>query len=633
MSAQRRDTRAWVGWLGWLAAAHTGAGAAQPAWEAMPPATSAVQRPTPRWELVPDNEVIAQPTGADAPAQPLAQGRSKTVPANLPEPVPADFFRPLTLGAAVPTANQLPDQQVQVSVFTLAPVAGGGAAGGTGNQNYATRLDASLTDRLQLSAFYSYADDPLYAPITGKRVQPSNFWESYGGSLQWRLAADPSSRIAGMAGERWNLAISTSLEGWNVGSGGCDSFQCRGQTNYSPNIFNNSGQRVFTRNVVGSVALPFSWNSSPQWQFTLTPGASFLPSTQGAGQGGAGTFYGSSAWLAAGALWRARPGLQLFGSGAMPFGPGTNSFDSNLVYSRVPILTGGLQWWLNPRIGLNGQLTNGWGATPATAMLALPSDNRLGYSAAFSYVPGALDTPQQPLSRRRWSMASGGLTVNTALVPPDGTTELWFNADTKGNLFGSLAYSISNIFQFDVFQAGAFEDVQAASSEAAGLVSTYEANGNFNWRIGGKAVAFSPLRGAPLWGAGRISVGRNNAPNSYQGYVFAETVNTWEANSWLAFNINPKLAWSGVGTPWGFGISANVQLGPSFQLIPEINLVGSNLESSNATLALRWLALRQGERRSANVDLYVSNASGLLDMGQLVRTTNARAGLLISVTL
>jgi hypothetical protein len=75
-----------------------------------------------------------------------------------------------------------------------------------------------------------------------------------------------------------------------------------------------------------------------------------------------------------------------------------------------------------------------------------------------------------------------------------------------------------------------------------------------------------------------------------------------------------------------------VQLGPSFQLIPELNLVGSEIAASNGTLALRWLALRRGEKASANLDLYVSNASGLLDMGQLLRTGNTRVGTRLSVT-
>jgi hypothetical protein len=613
-----------------LCACLTQTAGAQPAWEPVPP-DSATASIAPRWELVPPDEVIAQPSLSSQPAQPLTHGTSPPVIHAGASPIPADFLRPITLGVAVPTANQLPALEVQINAYTLSSL-GKGAAGGTGNQNYAARIDAALSERLQLSAFYANADDPLDAPITGLSQQPGNFWESYGGALQWRLAADASARFAGAAGARWNLALAGSLERWTVGSGGCDSFQCKGQNDASPNIFNNSGQRVFTRNLVGSVALPFSWNATSQWQFSLTPGASFLPSTQGAGQGGAGTFYGNNVWLAGGALWRAWPGLQVFGSALMPFGPGTNSFNANLAYSRVPILSGGLQWSLNPRLALSGMLTNGWGATPATALLALPSSNRLGYAANVVFTPGGVDTPQPALTPRQWSLASGGLTVNTALVPPSGTTQLWANADSDGNLFGFLGYSLSNIFQFDLFKTGAFINVAPANPYTAGFTTTYTTSAAPQWRFGGKAVGFSPLRGAPFWGAGHISLGREYPPGSGQGYVFVETINTWEANPWLAFNANPKLAWSGIGVPWAVGLSANVQLGPSFQLIPEVNLVGSNVDSSNGTLALRWLALRRGIRGSASMDVYVSNASGLLDMGQLLRTTTVRVGTRLSVT-
>ena len=89
----------------------------------------------------------------------------------------------------------------------------------------------------------------------------------------------------------------------------------------------------------------------------------------------------------------------------------------------------------------------------------------------------------------------------------------------------------------------------------------------------------------------------------------------------MAFNLNPKLAWSGVSIPWGVGLSANIQLGPSFQLIPELNVVGSQISASNATLALRWLATS-----STNLEVYVSNAAGLVDMGQLIENSNLRVG-------
>lgn len=545
---------------------------------------------------------IARPPTSAAEAQALLDGL---------KPTAADFTPQLRLGEAVPTAQQLGDQQGQFSVFQLAPLGGAkqGGGGGTGNQNYAARLDAGITDQVQISAFYSVADDPLYAPITGKTIQPANFWESYGGALQWRLLGSSTTP--------WKLALAGSLEGWTVGSGGCDSASCKGQNNASPNIFNNSGSRVLTTNVVGSLALPITWQALPTLALTFTPGVSFLPGSQGANQGGSGLFYGTNISLAAGASWRPIPSLTLFGSGLMPLGPGNNSFDGNLVFARVPIVTAGINWALNPRIALEGQLSNGWGATPATALLALPSDNRLGYSARFVFTPGGLDSPQPAMTDRQRSLALGGLTVNTALVPPRGTTQLWANGDSQGNGFGSIGYSLSNSFQLDGYQGGAFNNVRPASD----LASTYASDGGWNYRFGGKAIAISQLRGAPFSLGGRISLGRNTDPSSYQGYVFAESVSTWEANSWLALNLNPKLAWSGISTPWAVGLGANIQLGRHFQLIPELNVVGSEINASNGTLALRWLATS-----STNLEVYVSNAAGLFDIGQLLDNSTMRLG-------
>ena len=176
-----------------------------------------------------------------------------------------------------------------------------------------------------------------------------------------------------------------------------------------------------------------SWQASDHWQFSLNPGVSFLPDTQGAGQGGAGTFYGTNPYVSGGVLFQPFPELGLTASLAQPIGSGTNSFDADLQFSRVPIYSAGIKWDLNPRIGLQGLITNGFGTTPATAILALPSDNRLGYSASFVYTPDTADTPQLPLTPRQQTLAKGGLTVNTALVPPDGITQAWINADNYQN--------------------------------------------------------------------------------------------------------------------------------------------------------------------------------------------------------
>ena len=187
-----------------------------------------------------------------------------------------------------------------------------------------------------------------------------NFWEVFGGgALEIYLK------------KNWSLALNGSIESWTVGSGGSDSRGNKSQ-DASPNIFNESGKRVETQNLIGSISLPLTWHISHKWQFTLNPGISFLPSSQGKDQGGAGEFYGTNPYISGGLLWQPIPEIGLTAAVTQPLGSGTNSFDRNLRYSKVPVLSGGLNWYLNPRVALQGQLTNGFGATPATALLTFP---------------------------------------------------------------------------------------------------------------------------------------------------------------------------------------------------------------------------------------------------------------------
>ena len=578
-------------------------------WQALPvdQNTSAIV-----WEPIRDDEapLIGSPF-----KKPSSQAEAERLLDSI-EPSAQDYWPLLRLGPALPTANQVDELQgSQLSFYQLAPMAGGGDAGGTGNQNYVGRLDFGVNDKLQLSGFYSEADDPLFSAVSinDQLTNPSNFWQSYGGGAQLEL----------LSSKAWRIGLGGSIEGWNVGSGGSLGAGQVSQTG-SPNIFNDSGQRVFTKNLVGSLALPLSWQASKSVELTFTPGVSFLPPTQGAGQGGAGTFYGTNITVGAGVAWKPSTQVTLFGSGVLPLGPGTNSFNTNLEFQKVPILSGGLNYALNPRIGLEAALTNGFGGTPATAVLALPSANQLMYTARMVWNPQAADTPQLAFNKRSRSLTLGGVSVNTALVPPASVINVWANADDKGNLFGQVGWSASNDFQFILFDAGAFQQV----SPITPLVSTYANNGGFNQRFGGKAVFLQQLRGAPLTASSAITLGRNYDASSFQGYLYAEAIGTWEANDWLALNLNPKLAWSGVDTPFGIGVSANVQLGSSFQLIPEVNAVATDGGSSNATLSLRWLP-----RPTTALDIYVSNAAGVYDIGQLLRNDSARVGAKFTIQL
>ena len=572
--------------------------------------------------------VVVQPTPAGAPTAipvgpPLTVQEAEERRQLLPPP--ADSYAPLLRLGQLPVANLLSDGYGTLSFQQVSPGTGG-QAGGSGNQNYGFRADLAINNNLLISAFYTYADDPLFAPITVRPSQPANRWTDGGMALRGRLGG----------GANWAIAAEGSIEAFRVGSGGCfgSTSVCGGGKN-SYNIFNTSEQQVLTTNVVGALSLPLSWNPVPRWQLSLTPGVSFLPSTQGAGQGGAGTFYGTNVTAGIGSTYRIGDQLNLFSSAVFPLGPGTNAFDGALNYYRVPILTAGANYAVNPRIGLEASVTNGYGLSPATAILALPSAGTEPLlSARFVWNPGAPDSPRVKFSERQRSLTLGGVSVSTALLPPAETTQLWANADSLGNLLGAAAYSVSNDFAFEVDggtygNAGAVATGAQPGSAAASFLDTYVGPGNRQLRFGGKAMVFRPTKSLPIWAAGRITVGRNYQSSSYQGYLFFESVNTWEATPWLAFNLNPKLAWSGLATPWGVGLSANIQLGKSFQLIPEINAIATSTggpNGSNGTVALRWLA-----SPTTAVDIYASNASGILDLGQLLGTQQVRVGTKLTV--
>ena len=158
----------------------------------------------------------------------------------------------------------------------------------------------------------------------------------------------------------------------------------------------------------------------------------------------------------------------------------------------------------------------------------------------------------------------------------------------------------------------------------------YHANDSaWNWRVGGKAIAFSPLRSAPFWGGGYISLGRSIDEKNKRapGYLFAETMATLELNKNIAINLNPKIAWSGARNLWGLGVSSNIQLSPNIELIPEVNVVLNKSTQNNATLGIRWHA-----SDSYAIDIYASTAASILDIGQLISADEVRLGTRLVIT-
>ena len=77
-------------------------------------------------------------------------------------------------------SQQLKRGQIAFSAGWLSAFSGG-AAGGSGNQNYASVIGWGVNQRLQVTFYGSRADDPLFSNGL------ANDWHSYGVGLRWQF--------------------------------------------------------------------------------------------------------------------------------------------------------------------------------------------------------------------------------------------------------------------------------------------------------------------------------------------------------------------------------------------------------------------------------------------------------------
>ena len=111
-------------------------------------------------------------------------------------------------------------------------------------------------------------------------------------------------------------------------------------------------------------------------------------------------------------------------------------------------------------------------------------------------------------------------------------------------------------------------------------------------------------------------------PRHKQGYLFHEWVNTFEINDKVAINLNPKMVSSGKGSLYSFGLSSNIKLSKLYELILESNISMSQLSKTNSTFAIRKLFTDH-----LYIDLYLSSAAGLQDLGQMLSSNEIRKGI------
>ncbi len=484
----------------------------------------------------------------------------------------------------------------------------GGAAGGTGHQNISIRFDYGLSDNTLLSFFIAESDDPLFKAINNEILQ--NTWSIFSLNAKRKLFESENLKNS--------ISFSSSLEYWIITSGKDGVSPSRSMFN---EINSDKGLDRFTE-IVSSFSLPFTREINKKTTLALVPGLILLPDILGS-RNIDNNFYGNNLFLSTGLEFNLSNNLALSGSYTYLFGPGNNYFNENLEFSRKPIYSFGVNWNVNPIIGFEGKVTNGYGATPATGILTIPSANEALYYLGASYKPYLNDTILIPLDNENKSLEFGGLTVDNSVLPSRGKNLLNFDYDSSGNLFSSYSYSLSNIFQLQLISAGSFKTKNKEISQISALTNTYLNDYNFNYRVGGKLLILSPKKNDLIWLSSKFSLGRDL--HSRQGYIFNEFTSTFNLDNWLTFNISPKYLFSGVGNLGVLGLSKNINISNNLQFIAETNLGITKNSANNATFSLRHIS-----SPSRSTDFYLTNSVGFQDIGTMLRTKDYKYGIRVN---
>ena len=227
---------------------------------------------------------------------------------------------------------------------------------------------------------------------------------------------------------------------------------------------------------------------------------------------------------------------------------------------------------------------------------------------------------------KKYQFIFEGLSVDNSTLPRKGQSSININYDSSGNLFGSFSYSLSNIFQLNLMNAGYFQAKNTLLSKSSDLTNTFLGENNFNYRLGGKLLLFSPDKNDLFWLSSRVSFGRGFLDSS-NGYIYTDLTSTIKLNNWLTINISPKYIFSGVGNSGAIGFSKNIKLLNNLQLIAETNLGITKNSSDNSTFSLRYAYLPK-----KSIDIFATNAVGFQDLGSMLSTNDYKFGIRMNYT-
>jgi len=497
-------------------------------------------------------------------------------------------FNFLDYGQSTPSANTLPGAEFRIQIGQVSTFQGGDYSGGTGNQNYFSKILYGINNNTNFSIFYTEADDPLYKRISSKPINPSNLYTNFGFSLRRNLFNLKNSSIA----------LDTSYERWRFKSGGCNGFGCNTNSN---NIFNQDYGVIDNTNSLISISLPFTTKFDNNLELTISPRYIFLPKYQNGYD-----FFGQNLGIGLGGKYSFNKKFRLFGSSYIPIGSGYNSFNSDLIYSKKLINTLGISYSFDQRTALEGFITNSFGATPATSILTLPSSNEVLYGARLIYTPSILE--KNNLGKANLSESHS----KTSNVERKSFNYVFFNDRSN---FYKLNLGLSEAFTLDISS----EIIDEKITKDNQFVNTYIEPGTRSLRVGGAIKVFSPQPKNNISSAFRFSFGRTMG-NVRNGYLFGELINKIILNKRFSIKINPKFSNTGTGNLYSLGSSVNLKLNNRLEIIPESNFSIKNSENNLSLTARTFL------KENIFIDIFSTNSLGVSDMSKQFKNESTKYG-------
>ena len=510
------------------------------------------------------------------------------------------------LGLIVPTAYVLREGDFRLYLNQQFPLEKGPLEKGSGNQNYAALFNLGLTDSSMFSGFFSIADDPLYKKINSVEAQPENKWLSIGTSFKWKF----------FERNNFKFAFDNSFELWQVKSGGCMGIGCK---NESSNIFDKSLRKADNTNIIGTTSLPLTWDLYKKTNFSLSPRITFLPNKQSVGNI-LGEFYGVNYGLGIGVSYIFHPKLSLYASNYFPIGGGNNTFDENINFKKSIIYDYGFNYALDTKISFRTYISNSFGGTPSTSILTIPSSNEPILGTRIIYTPSGYEFS---LDKKNSSAKfQSGLSVSTTNLLGTNVNYFDISYDSFGSYWTTYRVGLSKTFDFEAVSGSASNNVDQKNK----YVKNYLNDDEQTLRFGGRGILFSENNGFPFTSGFRLTFGRSLG-EEWQGYLFAENINSKDISERITFNLSPKIAMTGLGDLFSIGTSINWKLRNNIFIIPEANIAIDN-SNSNWSISLRYLP---GE--NYYFDFYSSTAFNFVDLGELINSKDPQLGFKFGIKI